>query len=112
MKTASLLFGAVAICLAAASPVTAGDQAAAEIKLFQFKPKTLEIRAGTTVTWTNGDAIEHSVTAGKPGKAGGAFDSEFFTRGQSWSHTFTEPGTYTYFCKRHNSMTATVTVMP
>lgn len=112
MKTASLLFGAMANCLAAASPVAAGDQAAAEIKLFQFKPRSLEIKAGTTVTWTNGDAIEHSVTAGKPGKASGGFDSNYFTLGQSWSHTFTEPGTYTYFCKRHNSMTGTITVTP
>ncbi len=62
------------------------------------------------VTWMNGDDIEHSVTAGKPGKETKAFDSGFFVKDQSYSFSFTEPGTYSYFCKRHPSMTGTVKV--
>jgi len=97
--------------LAIGHAASAADQAAA-IKLFQFQPKALEVKAGTTVTWTNGDDIEHSVTAGEPGKESKAFDSGFFKKGGAYSFTFTTPGTYTYFCKRHNSMKATVTVTP
>jgi len=89
---------------------TAGDTVGVSIKLFSFNPKVLEVPAGTTVVWTNGDAIEHSVTNGVPGKPGGAFDSGFFTEGQTWSHTFTEPGEYPYFCRRHESMTGMVKV--
>ncbi len=83
-----------------------------DIKLFSFKPETLEIPVGTTVVWTNFDAIEHSVTNGTPDKLGGAFDSDFFTEGQTFTFTFDKPGTYPYFCKRHNSMMGEIKVVP
>jgi plastocyanin len=100
-----------AMCLTWAS-VFAGATTSVDIKLFQFSPKELEVKKGDTVTWTNGDAIEHSVTSGKPGKATKAFDSGFFTQGLSFTHTFDEAGSFTYFCKRHPSMQATVKVVP
>lgn len=84
----------------------------AMIKLFQYQPKTLAIKAGTTVKWTNGDDIEHSVTAGEPGKESGVFDSGFFVKDGTYEHTFTKPGTYNYFCKRHNGIKGSVTVTP
>lgn len=86
-----------------------GETVSAEIKLFSFQPNPIEIPAGTTITWTNQDDIEHSVTSGS-GTPDGTFDSEFFTKGQTFSQTFDEPGEYTYFCKRHPSMTGTITV--
>ena len=89
----------------------AQEQVGADIKTFQFQPKAIEVKAGTTVTWTNRDAIEHSVTAGAPGAPSGDFDSGFFTQGRSFSVTFDKPGAYTYFCARHNSMRGTVTVV-
>jgi plastocyanin len=92
------------------SSARADDTAEVSIKLFSFNPKVLEVPAGTTVVWTNGDAIEHSVTNGVPGKPGGVFDSGFFTEGQKWSFEFTEPGEYPYFCRRHESMTGVVKV--
>lgn len=91
--------------------VFAGDTAEVSIKLFSFNPKVLEVPVGTTVVWTNGDAIEHSVTNGVPGKPAGAFDSGFFTEGQTWSFKFTEPGEYPYYCRRHESMTGMVKVV-
>ena len=104
---------AVAVLTAAylaATPLFAADAMSVDIKLFQFKPKELAVKKGTTVTWTNGDAIEHSVTAGKPGKAAQDFDSGLFTKGGSFSHTFDASGSFTYFCKRHPNMQATVKV--
>jgi plastocyanin len=92
------------------TPAFADDAVAVDIKLFQFKPKELVVKPGTTVTWTNGDAIEHSVTAGAPGKPTEAFDSGFFTKGGSYAHTFAAPGSFTYFCKRHPNMQAVVKV--
>ncbi len=89
-----------------------GETVQVSIKLFSFNPGVLEVPAGTTVVWTNGDAIEHSVTNGVPGSPGGAFDSGFFTEGQTWSLTFTEPGEYPYFCRRHESMKGMVKVVP
>ena len=90
--------------------VNAEEPVEAQIKLFQFKPQRIEIKAGTTVKWANGDAIEHSLTSGVPGEPTRVFDSGFFTKGQSFEHTFTEPGTFIYYCMRHNSMRATVVV--
>lgn len=82
----------------------------ATIKLFAFNPSPLTIKAGTQVTWTNEDDIEHSVTAGTPPTASGAFDSGFFVKGESFKFTFSQPGTYSYFCMRHNSMVGVVQV--
>src|SRR5262245_33096232 len=93
-------------------PGLAAGPTSVDIKLFQFKPKQLEVEKGDTVIWTNGDAIEHSVTAGAPGKLNQAFDSGFFTQGGSFSHTFDAAGSYTYFCKRHPNMQATIKVRP
>ncbi|MFT3989069.1 plastocyanin/azurin family copper-binding protein [Aestuariivirga sp.] len=113
MRRIAVLGGAAGVLgvLALGQPAFAMDQAAT-IKLFQFQPGNLEVKVGTTVTWTNGDDIEHSVTSGAPGKESKVFDSGFFKKGGTYSFTFTTPGTYTYFCKRHNSMKATVTVIP
>ncbi len=110
MRTSLMIGAAIALWAAAIGHAAAADPQEATIKLFQFQPKALEIKAGATVKWLNGDDIEHSVTAGEPGKESGAFDSGFFKKGGSFEFAFKLPGTYEYFCKRHNSMKATVTV--
>ncbi|MEX2556104.1 MAG: copper-containing nitrite reductase [Actinomycetota bacterium] len=90
----------------AGQPVTitqgAWDQANAE---HAYDPAVIRVKAGTTVTWTNGDEVAHTVTADD-----GSFDSGFLNAGQSWSHTFTEPGTYAYHCIPHPWMKGTVFV--
>jgi plastocyanin len=102
---------AAALTLAGLNQAIAADTVSVDIKLFQFKPGELEVEKGTTVIWTNGDAIEHSVTAGKPGKASKAFDSGFFAKGGSYAYIFDSVGGFTYFCKRHPNMQATVKVV-
>ena len=105
MKSMTII--AVGAFLALAGSAAAADKVEANIKLFQFQPKAIAIKAGTTVEWLNGDDIEHSVTADKETKA---FDSGFFKKDGRFEFTFTKAGTYTYFCKRHPSMKAAVTV--
>lgn len=83
---------------------------AVEVKGFLFKPTPLEVKAGTEVTWTNQDQILHTVTAGKPDEIAETFRGEMAERGAVFSFTFADPGTYPYFCERHNSMTGTVVV--
>jgi plastocyanin len=94
------------------APVVIAGTTSVDIHLFQFKPKALDIEKGDTVIWMNGDAIEHSVTSGSPGKPSEAFDSGFFIKGGSFRHTFDKAGTFIYFCKRHPNMQATVNVLP
>ncbi len=96
--------------LALALASGAHAQEAAMIKLFQFQPKEISIKAGTTIIWSNGDDIEHSVTAGAPSKESGAFDSGYFKKDGTYSFTFEKAGTFDYFCKRHPSMKGKVIV--
>jgi plastocyanin len=84
--------------------------ARAEIRVFQFQPGVLAIRAGTRVTWTNADDITHTVTSGMPGSPDGRFDVSLAGQGRTGSATFSEPGTYPYFCARHQSMRGEVLV--
>ena len=68
------------------------------------------MKAGTKVTWTNGDEILHTVTSGVPGATDGTFNGQLDGKGTSFSFPFDKPGSYKYFCSRHNSMTGVVDV--
>jgi len=71
-----------------------------------FGPAAITIPVGTTVTWTNNeDAIPHTSTSDD-----GIWDSATLDPGEQFSFTFDEPGTYTYFCRIHPSMQATIVV--
>ncbi|HSJ36361.1 MAG TPA: cupredoxin family copper-binding protein, partial [Acidimicrobiia bacterium] len=72
-----------------------------------YSVNVITVKAGTTVTWTNQDNMMHTVTA-----VDGSFDSGFMDAGQTWSHTFDEPGEYEYFCSPHPWMRAKVIVEP
>ena len=60
------------------------------IARYAFGPGDLMVTAGDTVTWTNQDAAGHDVTA-TSGPA--PFHSPPLAQGQSWTFTFTVPGT-------------------
>lgn len=78
-----------------------------DIKNFAFAPAVLTVKVGTKVTWTNQDSDAHTVTSQKNS---GPLSSPALSTGQSFSYTFTAPGTYSYLCTIHPFMTATVTV--
>jgi plastocyanin len=61
-----------------------------------FKDETITIAAGTTVMWTHNGNRPHTVTAD-----GGSFDSSTLNSGDSFEFTFSEPGTYPYYCRFH-----------
>lgn len=90
--------------LAAPAPARAAEHAV-QIADSAFSPTTLTIAVGDTVTWTNADDRPHTVTSND-----GAFDSGNLDEGQSFSFTFTEPGTYAYRCNYHTEMQATIVV--
>jgi plastocyanin len=73
---------------------------------FHFSPGTTTVHAGDTITWTNNGPSAHTATA-----KNGAFDTGVLQKGQSASHTFTQPGTYTYFCQIHPFMHGTIVVL-
>ena len=72
-----------------------------------YSPETITVVMGVnnTVTWVNNDDVPHTVTA-----TDGSFNSGNMNAAQSWSHTFTAPGTYTYYCAYHSWMKGTIVV--
>ncbi len=88
----------------------AAPDAAVNIQTFQFQPGDLTVRAGARVTWTNQDDIGHTVTSGTPENRDRRFDTPLNGKGAKFSHTFGQPGTYTYFCDRHQSMRGQIRV--
>jgi plastocyanin len=87
---------------------TADEKAAAlEIKIdnFNFMPQDTTVAAGTTVTWINRDDVPHTVVS-----TNGKFKSKALDTDDKFSFTFSEPGTYEYFCSVHPKMTAKVIV--
>jgi len=88
------------------STEAAGDTGdAVDIVDFNYKPANLQVKAGTTVTFTNSDTFAHTVTAKDK-----SFDSGNMDEGATFEHTFAEAGTFEYLCAIHNSMTGKVTV--
>jgi plastocyanin len=81
-----------------------------EVKLFQFRPGTLEVTLGSAVTWVNQDDIRHAVTAGTPEAPGGAFGAALAGRSATATVRFAVPGVYPYFCSRHPAMRGEIRV--
>ena len=77
-----------------------------------FVPDTLPVKAGTTVTWTNGDTTLHTVTSGTPegGNSGTEFDSSYIAAGKSFQHAFNTAGTFDYYCTLHPFMKGKIVV--
>lgn len=104
--------GSALAVVVAALVASAASTPAVDIQVFQFQPGAVEVRAGTAVTWTNRDDIEHTVTAGDPEHPSGRFDRYLPGRGATTTVKLSEPGVYPYFCDRHPSMRGEIRVNP
>jgi plastocyanin len=75
---------------------------------------------GQSVTWVGGDNITHVLVQGAYEVGGdglrtkesddGTFQLRLSRKGQRVSHTYTTPGTFTYFCSIHRGMNGSVVV--
>lgn len=89
------------------SPAVEGNQVT--YKGFSVSPKTLKVKKGTTVTWTNQDDAKHDVM---PDTETAEFKaSELFGKGESYSVTFNTVGTFNYICSPHPYMKGTIEVV-
>jgi plastocyanin len=81
----------------------------------RFEPENITITTGQSVTWINASTIPHTATgdpalnpvaeafpeyAQLPAEAT-PWDSGMLQPGESFTYTFTVPGTYHYFCIPH-----------
>jgi len=76
-----------------------------KIDNFSFTPATLTVKAGTQITWTNGDDIPHTVVSDDQ-----AFKSKVLDTDEKFTFTASKAGTYSYFCSIHPKMTGKVVV--
>ena len=81
-------------------------QAEVKIDNFTYSPVAVTVAAGTTVKWVNRDDIPHTVLS----EDKTTFKSKALDTDDSFSYTFTKPGTYTYLCSIHPKMTAKIVV--
>ena len=90
-----------------ASPVFAADAPANQIVIneYMYMPATLNVVTGTKVTWINHDDVPHTIV-----DTDKAFRSSALDTDDTYSYTFTKPGTYHYFCTLHPKMVGTIVV--
>ncbi len=81
----------------ASAPVQSGTVQIA-YRNFAIAPDTLRVKVGSTIKWTNFDAVEHNVTSdGGPQK----FASKDFGEGATFEIKALEPGLIHYRCTIH-----------
>ena len=107
LRTRSIAAACVAtvLGLVVVATVALAATRAVSIADFAFSPASITINVGDRVTWTNTDAVAHTATA-----TSGAFDTGNIDQGESATIRFTQPGTYSYVCTPHPSMTGTIRV--
>jgi plastocyanin len=93
-----------ALALVLAAPASSAT-VTVSIKRAGFTPKTVNINQDDSVTWTNGDTINHQVVANN-----GNYASPILGPGKSWTHAFHNGGTYRYHDSLHPALTGSVLV--
>jgi plastocyanin len=98
------------VLVAAAARGEPHADVAVDIRSFGFRNAAIEVPVGTRVTWTNRDAVEHTVTSDVADSRGRRFIGTLQGAGATFSHTFDRAGTYPYFCDRHHFMRGEIRV--
>lgn len=89
----------------AAKPIVPAKTYAVSIESFAFKPGSLNVEVGSTVTFKNLDDVDHTVTT-----KDGTFDSGNISKGKIYTMAFEKAGQYNIYCKPHNFMVGTINV--
>lgn len=81
---------------------------------YAFSPASATVPVGTTVQWVNDAPTYHTITSMDGPNLltpNGLYDQSVASAGDTFSFTFTTPGTYFYYCAPHaDFMTGTITV--
>ena len=77
-----------------------------DIANFKFSESSITVLVGTTVTWTNNDDGEHTITSDD-----GATFNASVSDGATFSFTFMQAGEFPYHCEIHRSMKANIIVV-
>ena len=116
MKRIAYLAMHATFVLAAANlplPVQAATTRDVDMIGFAFNPSTITIQTGDSVRWTQRDDFTvHTTTSGTPpASPNGLWASPLLSTGETFTHAFTQAGTFTYYCIPHAfTMSGSVTV--
>lgn len=91
VKLLTILLPAIALLAS-----SCGGGAEIVIRDLSFEPAELTIKAGDSVTWKNEDRRSHQIMSGAPPVMTEDFVSPLLQSGDTWSHTFEDPGEYPY----------------
>src|SRR3954453_19284210 len=106
MKIAVLISILLLPCIVSLAPADKKDKPASHdvaIKGMKFDPAEIQIAVGDSVTWTNKDDRDHTVTSKD-------FKSGNLSKGDTFDHTFSKACKYTYACSYHPRMKGVVVV--
>ena len=94
---------------AAAGPCAPSDATGAvsvTIANFAFNPATVTAKVGDTITWTNSDSVQHTATI----KSNESCTTPALAKDVSGGITFSQAGSYDFFCKIHPQMTGKIEI--
>lgn len=103
--------------------LTSQSEVSMDIKDFKYEQPNIKIKKGTTVTWTNQDAVQHNVmqehendndahdAPSKDEEKPDVLASRLLAKGESYSFTFNEVSSSPYHCSPHPYMKGSVTVV-
>ena len=90
----------------ASSEASSSSARAVGIQDYAYKPASITVPVGTTVTFTNRDSTPHTATS----KESGAFESGPIDTNKSGKVVLEKAGTFTYYCLFHPFMKGTIVV--
>jgi plastocyanin len=92
----------------ATKPPPAKDEATVEMKAISFRPETIHVNPGGTVTWVNRDQVAHTVTEGD--ELYNSFNSGEVAPGKRYTRSFSKQRKIGYRCTIHPNMEGTIFV--
>jgi len=76
-----------------------------------YVPNVVTVFPNSSISWTNQDTSSHTITSGDfTTGPSGQFDSGLLNTGATFTHQFTAPGVYTYYCTIFPFMSGVVNV--
>lgn len=107
VMAAAITLGLVLFLLQRTSVGSNVEPSAIEVQVdnFSFGPETLTVPVNSAVIWVNKDDVPHTITS-----TDGLFKSKALDTDDKYSYTFTQPGTYSYYCSIHPKMMGKVVV--
>lgn len=77
-----------------------------------FEPPSVTVKAGESVTWKSEDRRNHQIMSGAPPVMTDQFVSPVLQKGDSWTHTFEDPGEFPYHDMRTSMIGEVVVTGP